>query len=169
MSDKGIEWLKQKEGSVQKDGKHVVYDDKNKHIVPDGAPLPKGATIGYGHLVKPGENFDGGITDAQATELLKQDIATAEKAVRDNITVPLRQNQYDALVSLAYNIGTGNFKESTVVKYINNPDFHSTKYSTMESAWKIWNKQGGRVVNGLINRREYEWNMFKNADYNGDR
>lgn len=166
MSDDGINWLKSKEDKVlDKNGNHVVYNDRNKQPVPDGAPLPPGATIGYGHLVKPGEDFRGGITEAAAIDLLRSDIAVAERAVRDNITVPITQNQYDALVSLAYNIGSGAFANSTVVQYINNPDFISPKYPSLESAWHAWNRSQGAVSNGLINRRNDEWNMYNGGIY----
>lgn len=165
MSDKGIEWLKGLEGSVKVNGKHVIYDDATGKPVPAGVPLPVGATIGYGHLVKPGEDFTNGITERQAIALLRSDIATAERAVQDNITAHMSQPQYDALVSLAYNIGARGFKNSTVVKYINNPDFHSSVYSDLESAWKAWNRTQGKVSNGLINRRQNEWNLYKRGIY----
>ncbi len=166
MSDDGINWLKSKEDKVlDKNGNHVIYNDRNKQAVPDGAPLPPGATIGYGHLVKPGEDFQGGITETAAIDLLRSDIAVAERAVRDNITVPLTQNQYDALVSLAYNIGSGAFASSTVVQYINNPEFKSSRYPTLEAAWRAWNRTQGAVSNGLINRRNYEWNMYNGGIY----
>ncbi len=161
MSDEGIEWLKDKEDRVlDKRGNHVIYDDATKKPVNPNEPLPKGATIGYGHLVKPGEYFSNGITERQAIALLRSDIAVAERAVQNNITSNLTQNQYDALVSLAYNIGASAFKNSTVVKYINNPDFHSSIYSDLESAWKAWNRTQGKVSNGLINRRQNEWNLY---------
>ena len=162
MSDDGINMLKKLEGSVTKDDKHVIYDDKTGKPVDTNKPLPSGATIGYGHLIKNGEDFRNGISEAKATELLRTDIAIAERAVRDNITVPLSQNQFDALTSLAYNIGTKNFADSTVVKYVNNPDLKNTTYPTLESAWKTWNKSGGHVMTGLSNRRNEEWNMFNN-------
>lgn len=166
MSEKGINWLKSKEDTIlDKNGNHVVYDDQTKKPVSDGAPLPPGATIGYGHLVKPGENFRGGISEAAAIDLLRSDIAVAERTVRNNITVPLTQNQYDALVSLAYNIGNGAFANSTVVKYINNPNFTSSRYPSLESAWRAWNRSQGVVSNGLINRRNYEWNMYNSDLY----
>ena len=166
MSNQGIEWLKRKEDKVLgKDGKHVIYDDQTKQPVPDGASLPAGATIGYGHLIKPGEDFRGGITEAQAIDLLRADLANAERAVRDNITVSLTQNQYDALVSLAYNIGNGAFAHSTVVQYINNPNFTSSRYPTLESAWRAWNRTQGAVSKGLINRRNYELNVYHNGQY----
>lgn len=165
MSDDGIAALKQQEGSVKQDGKHVVYNDQTGKPVPVDVPLPPGATIGYGHLIKPGEDFRGGITEDAATELLRADIATAERAVQDNITAPITQNQYDALVMLAYNIGSDAFKKSTVVQYINNPDFTSSKYPSLESAWGAWNKSGGRVMPGLINRRDYEFGIYSTSAY----
>lgn len=166
ISDKGLEWLKSKENKViDKNGNHVVYDDQTGRHITDGTPLPPGATIGYGHLVKINEDFRGGITEEEAINLLRSDVALAERTVRDNITVPLTQNQYDALVSLAYNIGSGAFAKSTVVKYINNSDFTSSKYTSLESAWRAWNRTQGAVSNGLINRRNDELNMYNNGAY----
>lgn len=160
LSENGIKLLKQWEGSVKIDNRHVIYDDKTGRPVPASVPLPQGATIGYGHLIKSGEDFKNGISEPFATELLHADIVAAESAVQSNITTPLNQNQYDALVSLAYNIGSKNFAVSTVVKYINNPNFHSSIYPNLESAWMAWNKSGGRENPGLTNRRRKEWNLF---------
>ena len=165
MSERGIAALKQQEGCIKIDGKHVIYDDATGKPVPAGAPLPAGATIGYGHLVKPSEDFRGGITEAAATDLLRNDIAAAERAVQNNITVPLAQNQYDALVMLAYNIGSGAFANSTVIQYINNPDTVSSKYPNLKSAWGAWNKSGGRVMQGLVNRRDYEFRIYNTGAY----
>lgn len=162
FSNNGIELLKHLEGCVKKADKHIVYDDRTGRPVDGCAPLPRGATIGYGHLIKPGENFSGGITERVATELLRADIAATERAVQNNITVPLMQNQYDALVIFAYNIGANNFAKSTVVKYINNPNFHSTVYPNLESAWRAWNRTNGTVSKGLIKRRQRELDLFNN-------
>ncbi len=160
ISDKGINLLKQLEGTVKQNSKHIIYDDQTGKAANPNAPLPRGATIGYGHLIKPGEDFTGGITERVATELLRTDIAAAQHAVQNNITVPLTQNQYDALVIFAYNIGTKNFANSTVVKYINNPNFHSSIYPNLESAWRAWNKSGGRAMAGLNRRRDRELRLF---------
>ena len=160
ISDNGIKLLKQWEGCVTKGDKHIIYDDQTGRATDINKPLPKGATIGYGHLIKQGEDFRNGITEAQATELLRADIATAERAVQNSVVTPLTQNQYDALVIFAYNIGIKNFATSTVVKYLNNSDFHSSKYPTLESAWKAWNKSGNRVMEGLCKRRNQEWDLF---------
>lgn len=165
MSDNGIAALKKQEGCVKQDGKHIIYNDQTGKPVPKAAPLPAGATIGYGHLIKPGEDFRGGITESTATELLRGDIAAAEHAVQDNITTPITQNQYDALVMLAYNIGATAFEKSTVVQYVNNPDTVDSKYPSLESAWGAWNKSGGRVMQGLVNRRNYELRIYNTGTY----
>lgn len=160
FSNNGIAILKLLEGAVICGGKHVIYDDQTGEPVPPKLPLPRGATIGYGHLIQTGEDFFHGIDEARATELLRADIAMAERAVQKNIIVPLTQNQYDALVIFAYNIGAANFAKSTVVKYINNPNHHSATYPTLESAWRAWNKSNGRVMTGLNKRRSQEWILF---------
>jgi type VI secretion system secreted protein VgrG len=160
ISNHGIETLKQIEGMVIRNRKHVIYDDKTGEPVPRCAPLPNGATIGYGHLIKSGESFTHGITEDAATEILRADVARAENTVCKTITVPLAQNQFDALVIFAFTIGEKNFARSTVVKYINNPDFISTQYPTLDAAWRAWNKSGGRVVRGLARRREMELKLF---------
>ncbi len=166
ISSEGISWLKDKEDKIlDKQGNHIIYDDRTGKPVNTNEPLPKGATIGYGHLIKQGENFRNGISEAKATELLRADIAIAERAVQNNVIVPLSQNQFDALTSLAYNIGAKNFANSTVVKYINNPNFHSSVYPNLESAWKAWNRSQGEISNGLINRRQNEWDMYNRGIY----
>lgn len=160
ISDNGLNKLKQLEGAVKIAGRHVIYDDATGRPIAPNAPSPRGATIGYGHLIKSGENFTGGLTERAATELLRQDVRTAQRAVQNSITANLTQNQYDALVMLAYNIGAQNFSESTVVKYINNSDFHSAVYPNLESAWLAWNRYKGVVSDGLTSRRRQEWNMY---------
>lgn len=165
ISDTGLNKLKELEGTVKIGNKHIIYDDKIGKPIDTNKPLPRGATIGYGHLIRSGEDFTNGITESVATELLRADIAVAERAVHDNITVPISQNQYDALVMFAYNIGAKNFAKSTVVKYINKPKFHSSIYPTLESAWLAWNRTQGVVSGGLHNRRQSEWQIYAYARY----
>jgi type VI secretion system secreted protein VgrG len=165
LSDNGIRTLKQCEGRVMHNGRHVIYDDKNGRPIAAGAALPAGATIGYGHLIKPGEDFRNGIDEDTATEILRDDLKHAERAVCNAITTNLRQNQFDALVMLCFNIGARNFANSTVVKYINNPNFKSSIYPTIAAAWRAWNKTGGRVSAGLLRRREIELNIYQNGIY----
>jgi len=160
ISNYGIELLKECEGVVIRNRKHVIYDDKTGDPVNTNAPLPRGATIGYGHLIKPGEDFSDGISETAATELLRSDIATTERAVQNNINIPLSQNQFDALVIFAYNIGAKNFATSTVAKYINIPNFHSDKYPSLDVAWRAWCKTNGHLSPGLIRRRNAELKLF---------
>lgn len=162
ISDNGIKLLKQLEGCVKQGDKHIIYDDKNGKPVNLNNPLPRGATIGYGHLIKNGEHFENGIDEKQATELLYTDVIMAEQAVQNNIIAPLTQNQYDALVLFAYNIGAKNFANSTVVKYVNNQKFQSKQCPRLESAWKAWNRSHGDISKGLIHRRCVEWNLYTN-------
>jgi lysozyme len=125
----------------------------------DQAGLP---TIGYGHLIKPNEGFYLGktITTEQAEELLRSDLRPAEIAINSGIFTQLTQWQYDALVSLVFNIGGGAFNSSTLKGRINN---EFTK-AEIEEAWLRWNKvriNGVLTVsNGLTKRRQDEADMY---------
>jgi type VI secretion system secreted protein VgrG len=172
LSRSGIIFLKDKENkALDKNGRHIIYDDKTQKPVSPGQPLPDGATIGYGHLIKKGEDFSKGLSEKEAVELFKEDIRDAENIVRNNISAPLNQHQFDGLVSLAYNIGVGNFRISAIRQYVNNPDTKNNKYPTPESAWKAWNKDINQktgnleVVKGLVNRRNDDWNIYENGIY----
>lgn len=160
ISDNGINMLKQWEGCVKNGNRHIIYDDQTGRPLDVKLPLPRGATIGYGHLIKANENFAMGLTENQATDLLRQDVGFAESAVNKYIHASLTQNQYDALVIFAFNIGVNNFANSTVVKYVNNPDFQSSRYPTLKSAWLAWNKSNGREMPGLSKRRANELELY---------
>lgn len=141
-SRKGVEFIAQWEGFSA-----TAYMDAND-----------GWTIGYGHLIVPGEEhlINATLTKAQALELKKKDLGVAEAAVRGQVSAPLNQSQFDALVSLIYNIGSGNFSSSTVKQRINSYD---TKERISE-AWQRWNKDDGHFVQGLANRRKAEVEMY---------
>lgn len=110
-------------------------------------------TIGYGHTrgVKPGDKC----TKEQANDYLLDDLRDAENAVNVMVKSSLNQNQFDALVSFVYNLGSGNFKDSTLLRKLNERD-----YLGAANEFKRWNKAGGKVLNGLIKRRESEANLF---------
>lgn len=112
-------------------------------------------TIGYGHTrgVEPGDTC----TREQAEEYLRQDLQDAEETVLALITVPLTQNQFDALVSLVYNIGSGNFCNSTIRRIINLKINDINEY---RKAWLMWIKSKGKVLKGLERRRVAEFNLF---------
>jgi len=141
-SDKGIAFIAQWEGFSS-----TAYMDDND-----------GWTIGYGHLILPSEShlITATLTKEQALILKKKDAGIAEAAIRGQVRAPLSQNQFDALVSLIFNIGSGQFSGSTAKKRINAYD---TKENITE-AWQRWNKDDGKVVQGLVNRRKAETDLF---------
>ncbi|EBL7540531.1 lysozyme [Salmonella enterica] len=112
-------------------------------------------TIGYGHLIKPDEKFNREIKVKEAEDLLKKDLKQAEEIIHSVVTVGLNQNQFDALVALIFNIGSGNFRNSTLLKYLNQGD-----YSKAADQFLVWDKAGGRKLPGLTHRREVERNIF---------
>lgn len=95
------------------------------------------------------------LTPAQETALLGRTVAPYAEAVRAQVKVPLNQNQFDALVSFAYNIGTNGFEGSTTLRRLNAGD-----YAGAAEAMRMWNKSDGAVVQGLVNRRDAEVRQF---------
>lgn len=135
---------------------------KNINLIKEGEglrlkaylPTPNDVwTIGYGHTkgVRPGMV----ITEQQAEQFLRQDIAWVEEALNRYVTVPLNQNQFDALASWVFNVGAGALKSSTLLKKLNAGD-----YQGAANELSRWNKQKGRVLTGLTNRRAKERELF---------
>ncbi|MFK7888037.1 MAG: LysM peptidoglycan-binding domain-containing protein [Gammaproteobacteria bacterium] len=110
-------------------------------------------TIGYGHTsgVGPGQT----ITQAQADSFLRQDVQWAENAVRDNVDVPLTQNQFDALVSFTFNVGAGAFAGSTLLRNLNAGD-----YAGAQEQFGRWVNADGQRLEGLVRRRGDEAALF---------
>lgn len=111
-------------------------------------------TIGWGHTkgVKPGMK----ITQLKADQLLGQDLGAYIEAVDDSVKVPLNQNQFDALVSFCFNVGVNAFKTSTLLRVLNQGN-----YSEAANQFMRWTNAGGRKVQGLVNRRKAEKELFK--------
>jgi len=153
MSQHGLDLLQQWEGFELK-----VYNDS--------AGLP---TIGVGHLLTKSELSSGkivikgvsvkyadGLTNQQALDLLSQDVNPAEQTVGNGVKVSLNQNQFDTLVSFTFNVGGSAFTSSTLLKVLN-----QGQYAQVPDQLRRWTRAGGRVVQGLVNRRENEiklWN-----------
>ena len=113
-------------------------------------------SVGYGHTgtgIKPGVQ----ITEEKADELLRKDLAKAEQAVDLNITVPLNQQQFDALVSFTYNCGPTALAESTLRKRLNNKE--DPNKVAKEELPKWVNGQNGPLP-GLVERRKAEIKLF---------
>jgi lysozyme len=117
-------------------------------------------TIGYGNCYYPDGKrvtlLDKEITKQEAFEMFKEIANKFAKRVDTLVTTDLTQNQFNSLVSFAYNVGASNFATSTLLKKVNiNPNDLSIKLQFLR-----WNKVGGKVVNGLTNRRNEEANLY---------
>ena len=117
------------------------------------------ATIGYGStMYADGRKVtlkDAAITEPQALELLANTLGKYEKAVNDYVKVTLTQNEFDALVSFTYNLGAGNLLSSTLLKKLNAGD-----KAGAANQFEVWNKAGGKVLQGLVTRRAAEKALF---------
>lgn len=109
-------------------------------------------TIGWGHTR--GVQMGQRISAATAERLLREDLLDAEAAVRRNVHVPLTQEQFDALASLAFNVEPA-LVSSTLLRKLNSGDYAGTA-----EEFPRWNKQGGKVLNGLTRRRAAERALF---------
>ena len=153
MSQRGRELLAEWEGVEL-----VVYKDS--------ADLP---TIGVGHLLTRDELTSGkimirgqtvryanGLTKQQALDLLGQDLLRFEDAVNKGVRVDLGQNQFDAIVSFTFNVGDNAFKNSTLLKVLN-----QGRHNEVPNQLRRWVYAGNKKIQGLANRREKEiqlWN-----------
>jgi lysozyme len=110
-------------------------------------------TIGYGHTrtAKPGMMISHG----EAENLLREDLKGFELAVSRAVTVPLNQNQFDALVSFAFNVGIGAFVKSSLLRILNTGD-----YEDAARQFSRWVRGGGQKLPGLVSRRKAEYELF---------
>ncbi len=141
-SDVGVDLISGFEGTRFKaydDGVGVWTIGTGTTVYPNGAKVKQGDTC----------------TPEQAKAYFKHDLAKFEKTVNESVTVPLNQNQFDALVSLTYNIGSGAFNNSTLLKKLNKGD-----YQGAADQFLAWKKAGGKVLPGLVRRREAERALF---------
>ena len=111
-------------------------------------------TIGYGHTRSARQGMV--ITQAQADELLALDVAAHATGVHKALQVKLEQHQFDAVVSLAFNVGVSAVRNSTLLKMINRGDVKPAA-----AQFDRWNKAGGKVLAGLTRRRAAERKMYE--------
>lgn len=149
MSANGRRKLSQWEGCVL-----YTYDDFDSKrpptFVKPGMHVRGTLTLGVGHTgsnVKPGMR----ITAEGADAILSGDLARFENAVNNLVKVDLNQNQFDALVSFAFNVGIGAFAKSTLLKKLN-----KRQYDAVPSELMKWTRSKGKQMAGLVNRRSQE-------------
>lgn len=140
ISAAGLALIKQFEGL-----KLAAYPDPGT----GGEPY----TIGYGHTG--GVKRTDTCTLAQASAWLQGDVQGAVRALADMIAVPVTQGQFDACVSLAYNIGISAFRGSTLLRLLN-----ASRYQAAADEFTRWNRAGGKVLPGLVKRRAAERALF---------
>ena len=111
-------------------------------------------TIGYGHTA--GVFAGQKISEKQADEFFDKDIKQFEDAVNSLVKVPLKQGQFDALVSFVYNVGKTAFANSTLLKLLN-----QKKYTAAANQFTRWVYANGKKLQGLVKRREEEKFLFE--------
>jgi len=139
VDDVGINFIKQWESFSS-----VIYKDTYNIRV-----------IGYGHIIEFNEHITPPITEQQATDLLKKDLLKFEDAALNLIKVKLNQNQFNAFVSLIYNVGSENVKGTRLLELLN-----SYKFDLAMQHWKLFDRAGGKEVEGLKRRRLAEIELF---------
>lgn len=122
-----------------------------KQVYLDPVAIP---TVCTGHVTT--EKVGTVKTDAECAQLLQQDTGIAQRAVQRLVRVPVSQGQFDALVSFTFNVGGGNLASSTLLKDINLGMCHEAAAEFLK-----WNKAKGRVLPGLVSRRERESAKFE--------
>lgn len=142
ITQQGLDLIKQFEGF-----------QPNVYLCPGGY-----STIGYGHVVKDPKAFRRGITLMEAEELLRKDVATAERAVDRLIPIGLYPGQFDALVSFTFNLGSGALQSSTLRRKILRED-----HEAAAAQFQRWIYAGGRPLRGLLKRRLAEAKMYAEA------
>lgn len=141
-SEKGLQFIRREEGerlTAYADVIGVWTIGVGHTGTVDGKPVAKGMVIS---------------TD-KSRELLSADLSKFESAISRLVKVPLKQYEFDALVSLVFNIGETNFARSTLLKKLNANDFKGAAEQFL-----VWKNAGGRPVQGLLNRRKREKDMF---------
>ncbi|GAA5095477.1 lysozyme [Bartonella acomydis] len=120
-------------------------------------------TIGYGHTNSAGKPFvhkGMAITEQQAEDLLRQDLKQFEDAVEQAVQVALTDEQFAALVSFCYNVGTTAFCNSTLLKKLN-----AGEYEAIPTELQKWTKAGGKRLQGLVHRRAAEAGLWAKGAY----
>jgi lysozyme len=118
-------------------------------------PLRPGLwTIGYGHT---GPEVHTGLvwTQEQAEAALEKDVQWAVSEISRLVRVPLTQGEFDALVDFTFNVGSGNFAASTMLKLLN-----AGQHQAAAAQFELWDKAGGKAVAGLLRRRQAEVALF---------
>lgn len=140
-SENGLAFIMTNEGCILN-----IYDDIT------GYP-----TIGVGHLITAEDpDFSEGITEVEAMGILAQDVRRFEMVVNEYVEVQLTQNQFDVLIDFVFNIGNRAFGNSTLLRVLN-----QGLYKEVPNQLRKWVQAGGKIIQGLIDRRERECTLWE--------
>jgi lysozyme len=112
-------------------------------------------TVGYGHVIGATDQYMYPLDAAEAEAILVADSVLAERAVASLIAIALSQPQFDALVSFTYNMGVAALQRSTLRQVINRGE-----YGAIEGPWMRWVYAKGRILKGLVARRQAEISLY---------
>jgi lysozyme len=151
LSEEGAEFIAGFEGFSAR-----LYNDPAGHC-----------SIGFGHQVHQGkcdgrepQEFKDGITRKKGIRMLRDDAKVAADEINRSVTVPLKQTQFDALVSFVFNVGTGAFRESTLLRRLN-----KGRYRDVPEQLDRWVFAGGKKLDSLVERRRAEGRLFREGKY----
>jgi len=142
-------------------GREFIYNHEGVRLkaYKDVAGIP---TIGVGFTYYPGGRkvkIGDTITQAECDSMFTNIVSSYEEAVNKFVKVPINQNQFNALVSFSFNVGTGALEKSTLLKRVNaksSPDL-------IKTAFLMWDEAGGKVVSDLLDRRKDEADLFNKS------
>lgn len=142
--------------AVSDAGRQAIKDQEKFSPYPynDGG----GQSVAWGHQIQPGESFSYPMSFDQGEALFDSDIGKVESLINSSVTVPLNQNQVDALGDFIYRIGAGNWAQSQVKAQLN-----AGNYAAAAAAFNHFIKTGGKVSADLVQRAANEQNTFNGA------
>lgn len=146
---------------ISDNGISFIADYEDFYATPYRGLDYQNETIGYGHVILPGENFEN-LTVEEAKALLQKDLQSFVHVVNImTIGLDLKKCQFDALVSFSYNCGANALKDSTLLKDIK----AGASYETIKEDFLMWCNCNGERALGLYRRRYDEFEMYANGDY----
>jgi lysozyme len=130
-----------------------TFEGYSPFIYKDAIGIP---TVGFGHVILPGEDINTPLMGPEAFSLLQRDVNSRSGRLNALIQVPLSASQFNALASLSYNIGLGNIQRSTLLRRVN-----AGRHEEVPPQFLVWDRAGGKVLTGLLLRRKVEAKLYE--------
>ncbi|WP_428329054.1 lysozyme [Mucilaginibacter sp.] len=146
---------------IDKEGRDFIYKHEGVRLKAylDVAGVP---TIGVGFTYYPGGKkvaIGDTITQAQCDSMFTAIVASYEQAVTKAVKIPINQHQFNSLVSFSFNVGNEALAKSTLLKLINT----KSSFDLIKSAFLMWDKAGGKIVQDLLQRRKDEAALYNKS------